>query len=74
MFSDAFPGMPFTVGNNISLSFVSDNSDEIRTVFNTLSESGTVDKELQETFWSKCYGSYTDKFGITWQLNHGDEQ
>lgn len=30
-----------------------------------------VGMELQETFWSKYYGSVTDKFGVIWQLNLG---
>lgn len=25
--------------------------------------------DLQETFWSKCYGLLTDKFGINWQFS-----
>lgn len=71
MFSDVFPGMPFVVGNNISLSVVSDNLDEIQSAFNKLKDGGTVGMELQETFWSKSYGSLTDKFGINWQFNLG---
>lgn len=71
MFSDVFPGMPFVMGNNISLSIVSDSMDEIRSAFDKLKEGGTVVMELQETFWSKCYGSLTDRFGINWQLNLG---
>ncbi|PUA39027.1 hypothetical protein C8Z91_11170 [Paenibacillus elgii] len=70
MFSDIFPGMPFTAGNNISLSVMSKNIDEIKTYFNKLKEGGKVGMELQETFWSKCYGQLTDKFGIQWQFNH----
>ncbi len=72
MFSDNFPGMPFIVGNNISLTIVSDNLDEIKSFFNQLREGGIVGMELQETFWSKCYGNVTDKFGIQWQLSYGD--
>ena len=72
MFSDNFPGMPFIVGNNISLTIVSDNLDEIKSFFNQLKEGGNVGMELQETFWSKCYGNVTDKFGIQWQLSYGD--
>jgi PhnB protein len=71
MFSDVFPGMPFTVGNNISLSVVTNDKDEIQSVFDKLKDGGTVIMELQETFWSKYYGSLTDKFGITWQFNLG---
>ncbi|MBA9028297.1 MULTISPECIES: VOC family protein [Bacillaceae] len=71
MFSDVFPGMPFIEGNNISLSIVSENIDEIKSQFDKLKEGGTVGMELQETFWSKCYGQLTDKFGIGWQFNFG---
>ena len=53
MFSDTFPGTPFTAGNNISLSVVSKNIDEIKTYFNKLKEGGNVGMDLQETFWSK---------------------
>jgi PhnB protein len=69
MFSDVFPGMTFIEGNNISLAFVSTDLDEIKSVFSKLKEGGKVGMELQETFWSKCYGQITDKFGIVWQFN-----
>jgi len=69
MFSDTFPGMPFVTGNNISLTINMKNTDDIRRLFNELKEGGTIDMELQETFWSKCYGMLTDKFGIPWQFN-----
>lgn len=74
MFSDVFPGMPFIAGNNISITVVSKNIDEIKTFFNRLKEGGKVAMELQETFWSKCYGNLTDKFGISWQLSYQSEQ
>lgn len=74
MFSDTLPGMPFLAGNNISLTIVSANMDEIKSIFHKLREGGTVSLELQETFWSKCYGYLTDKFGITWQLNYNSGQ
>ncbi len=73
MFSDVFPGMPFVVGNNISLAVVSKNMDDLKTYFSKLSEGGKVSMELQETFWSKCYGQLTDKFGVNWQLSHESE-
>lgn len=74
MFSDTCPGMPFVAGTNISLTIISTNMDEIKSVFNKLKEDGTVGMDLQETFWSKCYGLVTDKFGIPWQFNYDSEQ
>jgi PhnB protein len=70
MFSDVFPGMPFTQGNNISLAIISKDLEEVKAWFHKLKEGGTVSMELQETSWSKCYGMVTDKFGIGWQFNY----
>jgi Uncharacterized protein conserved in bacteria len=68
MFSDIFPGTPLTAGNNISLTIMYKSSDEVKTVFNKLIEGGNVTMELQKTFFSECFGSVTDKFGILWQI------
>ncbi|MNY38336.1 hypothetical protein D3C86_1729560 [compost metagenome] len=69
MFSDVFPGMPFTAGNNISLALVTRDEAKVKTWFDKLKEGGSVTMELQETFWSKSYGSLKDKFGIDWQIS-----
>lgn len=69
MFSDTWPGAPFTVGNNVSLTMVSKDRDEIVNAWNALREGGTVAMDLQETFWSKLYGSLADKYGIEWQFS-----
>ncbi|RXZ81629.1 VOC family protein [Paenibacillaceae bacterium] len=71
MFSDVFPGMPFILGNNITLALVIEDEEQLRAAFAKLQEGGKVEMELQETFWSKCYGSLVDKFGIHWQFNLG---
>ena len=70
MFSDVPPGMPFVAGNNISLTVVSKDIGEIKSLYDKLKDGGEVQMELQETFWSKCYGFVVDKYGIGWQLSH----
>ncbi len=70
MFSDTFPGSPYAVGNNVTLAVVSDDEEQMRKAFDKLKDGGKVVMELQETFWSKCYGSLTDKFGVEWQFSH----
>lgn len=74
MFSDVFPGMPFIEGNNITLAIVSKSIDEVKSLFDGLKVGGKIVMELQETFWSKCYGQVTDKFGIGWQFNCESEE
>ncbi|WP_337103305.1 VOC family protein [Paenibacillus sp. YIM B09110] len=69
MFSDVFPGMPFTQGNNFSLALVHKDQETITSTFHKLKEGGTVVMELQKTFWSQLYGSVRDRFGIEWQFN-----
>ncbi|MGN7478636.1 VOC family protein [Solibacillus silvestris] len=70
MFSDTFPGSPLvTVGDNVTISYVSKDEQEIRSIFEGLKDGGKVIMDLQETFWSKCYGQVTDKFGVLWQLS-----
>ncbi len=51
--------MEATEGNNITLSLISKDENKIKSYFNHLKEDGTVNMELQETFWSKCYGQVT---------------
>ncbi|KOO52543.1 VOC family protein [Viridibacillus arvi] len=74
MFSDVFPGSPFIVGNNVSLAVVSDNEEQLKSAFEALKVGGKVAMELQETFFSKCYGSLKDKFGIEWQISYEAEE
>ncbi len=70
MFSDTLPGMPYTAGNNFSITYLSTDVDEMQRLFARLAEGGRVDMPLQETSWSPLYGQVTDKFGIAWQFNH----
>ena len=69
MFSDIPPGMPYNEGNNISLVITDNDLEEIKRLFDLLSNEGRIEMQLQETFWSKAYGALTDKFGIGWQIS-----
>lgn len=70
MFCDTPTGMPFIKGNNMSPTIGSKDMDEIRRLFHALKEGGTVEMELQQTFWSDLFGVVTDQFGIGWQISH----
>lgn len=58
--------------DNMTLVIISDDLDEIKIMYYKLKDGGTVEMELQETFWSKYYGALIDKFGVGWQLNYDD--
>ncbi|TCI72260.1 VOC family protein [Exiguobacterium sp. SH0S7] len=70
MFSDAMPDGPVTFGQNITLAVVTDDLDAITREFSALSVSGRILMPLQETFWSRAYGSVEDRFGVQWQFSH----
>jgi PhnB protein len=40
-------------------------------VFRELSEGGTVQLPLQETFWAARFGMLVDRFGVPWMINCG---
>jgi len=68
-FSDTFPGSPYTVGNNVSFSIEFDTTEETSKMFKALSVGGTIEMELQETFFSPLFSKFIDKFGITWMVS-----
>jgi PhnB protein len=59
-----------TTGSSISLSLDCTSEDEIREVFDKLSEGGTITMPLEDTFWGAKFGMFNDKFGIPWMLNY----
>ncbi|MDR0442689.1 MAG: VOC family protein [Treponema sp.] len=69
MFCDVPPGVPCGFGGGVAVTVTMDNVDQVKSCFNALKEGGEVGMELQETFWSKCFGSLDDKFGVSWMLS-----
>lgn len=74
MFSDNYPGAPYTIGNNITVTLVYTDPEDTQKVFDVLKENGHIEMELQETFWSPLYGNVTDKYGVQWQLSTETEE
>ena len=48
-----------------------EDAAEAERVFNSLSENGTVQMPLQETFWAVRFGMVVDRFGTPWTVNCG---
>ena len=56
------------IGQNISVSVAFDTTAKAKSAFEKLKPGGIVEQEIGKTFWSECWGSLTDKFGIMWQI------
>ncbi|WDM23703.1 VOC family protein [Paenibacillus polymyxa] len=68
MFSDTFPGSPFSSGNQVSICITTDSVEQAQKMFDALQQGGQVGMPLQKTHFSPAYGNVTDKFGVTFQM------
>jgi predicted 3-demethylubiquinone-9 3-methyltransferase (glyoxalase superfamily) len=59
----------FTFTPAISIFVKCETEEEIDTLFNKLSEGGSVFMELNTYPFSEKFGWVEDKFGVSWQLN-----
>ena len=48
-----------------------DAAAEADRIFNTLSEMGTIEIQLQESFWASRFAMLIDQFGTPWTINCG---
>jgi len=63
-------GQQLTVGNNFTISISTKSQQETDRIFNGLSAGGQITMPLQQTFWSKSFGMFTDQFDIQWMVNY----
>ena len=72
MGTDAPKEMGFTVnaGNNMHINLEPDSREEAKRLFDELSAGGVVEMPIQDMFWGAYFGSFTDKYGINWMVNH----
>lgn len=57
------------MGDGVGLCFECDTEEELRNVFNKLTEGGKVFMPVEEQFWGAWFGVVTDKYGVEWMLN-----
>ncbi|MUG44445.1 VOC family protein [Paenibacillus woosongensis] len=74
MMSDLLPSMKNVTGelmkgNNVWISLVNENKQELEEYFTHLSVGGYVIMPLSHTPWSSCFGMLVDKFGVCWKFN-----
>lgn len=51
------------------VNLMTDTIEQAERVYAALSEGGTVQMPLQETFWAYRWGAFTDRFGKPWMVN-----
>ena len=69
MASDAISEDPFEGARGFALSLNYHSVDEGHRVFQALSDGGTVQMPMQQTFWAAAFGMLTDRFGTPWMIN-----
>ena len=71
MASDTAPecGPPHGGIKGCSISLQVDNVPEAERLYEALSEGGSVQMELQATFWATRFAMLTDRFGVSWMIN-----
>ena len=63
-----------TFGNGgISISVSLGNVNEVKVVFEKLSEGGKVFEKPEATEWCECFCTFEDQFGVNWSLMCGAE-
>lgn len=70
MGSDMVGSRGLVKGNQVSLSLTCESETEIHHCFEKLSEGGTINHALEESFWGALFGDLTDRYGNHWLLNY----
>jgi uncharacterized glyoxalase superfamily protein PhnB/uncharacterized protein YndB with AHSA1/START domain len=65
-------GFNLTSGNNMHISIEPETREEAKRIFDELSSGGTISMPLQDMFFGAYYGSFTDKYGISWMINYNN--
>jgi PhnB protein len=73
MAGDTPPDVPYSPGNNISISLSggAEDADQLRGYWEKLSDGGTVTMPLEKQMWGDEFGMCVDRFGVPWMVNIG---
>ncbi|MDM8349760.1 VOC family protein [Pseudomonas sp. sp1636] len=69
MASDRPPQSPHEGIKGCSISLQVDNLPEAERLYAALAEGGSVQMELQQTFWATRFAMLSDRFGVSWMIN-----
>ena len=69
MAGDTPPGVAFERIHGVMLALQYDGVDAAQAAFQALASGGQVTMPLGPTFWARCFGMVTDRFGVSWAVN-----
>ncbi|HSI74628.1 MAG TPA: VOC family protein [Lunatimonas sp.] len=61
-------------GNSVQLNLNCTTEEEIRELYQKLSQNGKIIEELKEQFWGALFAMVIDKFGVRWMLSFDRNQ
>jgi PhnB protein len=57
------------MGNSVTIMLMPDTREEADDLFSKLSAGGTDIQPMADMFWGDYWGSFTDRYGIGWQID-----
>ena len=69
LISDGRPGDSIKTGGNVVVCLQYEGKADVDRHFAALSEGGSVEEPLQDTFWGARFGMVIDRFGTHWMFN-----
>ncbi|RPE77212.1 VOC family protein [Vulcaniibacterium tengchongense] len=69
MGADAAPQCPYEGVKGASMAVHAGSIEEAERLYAQLSEGGSVQMPLEETFWARRFAAVTDRFGVPWLIN-----
>jgi len=63
-------GDALIIGNNVSIMLHTDSREQADELFAACSCGGKVEMAMADQFWGDYYGSFDDKYGVSWMLVH----
>jgi PhnB protein len=69
MAADTPNAMPYTPGDNFSISLSGEDETELRGYWDRLTDGGTIVMPLEKAPWGDLFGMCADRFGVSWLVN-----
>jgi PhnB protein len=69
MGSDTMPGDPYDGIKGCHISIQAEDMAQAERLYRALAAQGSVQMELQKTFWAEGFAMLTDRFGVPWMIN-----